>query len=83
MKSFFYIKERKKYSHTIKFSIYRVVKNKPVLIYNLKEDGRGYRGDYDSVCYALLDNKHITAGELSRHLKGHGETAFNLYQVEY
>ena len=81
MKTFFYTRQRKRRSHTIKFIIYRIVKNRPTLICGLKEDGRGYRGDHDSVCYALLDSKEITAGELSRHLNGHRETAFRLFEI--
>jgi hypothetical protein len=82
MKTFFYQKERKKGSHTIKFYIYRNVKNKPHFIYELKEDGRGYRGDFKSVCYALMRQGQITASELHKQLNSSwaGE-AFNLHQI--
>jgi len=79
MKSFFYIKERKRRSHTIKFSIYKIVKNEPRYLGELKEDGRGYSGDHPSICHKLLELKEITKGELERHCWA--MPSFNLYQV--
>ena len=79
MKSFFYIKERKKGSHTITFSIYKVVKNEPTYLDQLKVDGRGYRGDIPSICRRLRELKVITKGELENY--SGFSPSFNLYQI--
>ena len=83
MKHFFYRKERKKGSSTIKFFICRIYKNQPFQIITLKVDGRGYAGDRQEICKALIKEKQITAGQCKRHFESRVENRaeFRLYEI--
>jgi len=83
MKHFFYRKERKKGSSTIKYFICRIYKNCPYQILTLKVSGKAYAGDLREICKALVKLKEITAGQCERHLASSVEdrAEFKLYQI--
>jgi len=83
MKHFFFRKERKKGSSTIKYFICRIYKNQPFQILTLKVDAKGYEGDLRSICKALIKQKQITAGQYKRHLASSlgNRAEFRLYEI--